>query len=71
MTKKDKVLKHLQKFKKITPLEALREYGTMRLGAIIFDLRKDYNIKTNMITVPTRFGNSTVAEYVYEGVILK
>ena len=71
MTKKDKVLKHLQKFKKITPLEALREYGTMRLGAIIFDLRKDYKIKTNMITVPTRFGNSTVAEYVYEGVILK
>ena len=48
MTKKQMVLEHLKKHKKITPLEALREYGSMRLGAIIFDLRKDYNIKTNM-----------------------
>lgn len=63
MTKKQAVLNHLLKFKKITPMEALREYGSMRLGAIIFDLRKKYNIKTNMIDVPTRFGNSTVAEY--------
>ena len=70
MTKKEMVLKHLQEHKKITPLEALREYGSMRLGAIIFDLRKEnHRIKTNMITVPTRFGNSTVAEYIYEGAI--
>ena len=41
MTKKEMVLKHLQEHKKITPLEALREYGSMRLGAIIFDLRKE------------------------------
>ena len=40
MTKKQAVLNHLLKFKKITPMEALREYGSMRLGAIIFDLRK-------------------------------
>ena len=54
MTKKEMVLKHLQEHKKITPLEALREYGSMRLGAIIFDLRKEnHRIKTNMITVPT------------------
>lgn len=68
MTKKDKVLKHLQKYKTITPKEAYFEYGSMRLGAIIFDLRKDYKIRTNRITVPTRFGNSTVAQYVYEGI---
>ena len=67
MTKKQMVLEHLKKHKKITPLEALREYGSMRLGAIIFDLRKDYNIKTNMIDVPTRFGNATVAEYEFIG----
>lgn len=69
MTKKQAVLEHLKRYKKITPLEALREYGSMRLGAIIFDLRKQYKIKTNMIDVPTRFGNSTVAQYEYEGEI--
>lgn len=63
MTKKEAVLNHLIKHKKITPLEALKEYGSMRLGAIIFDLRKDYNIKTNLIEVQTRFGSATVAEY--------
>lgn len=63
------VLEHLKKYKKITPLEALKEYGSMRLGAIIFDLRKDHNIETNMIDVPTRFGTSRVAQYVYKGAI--
>ena len=69
MTKKEMVLEHLKKFKTITPKEAYFEYGSMRLGAIIFDLRKHYKIKTKMIDVPTRFGNSTVAQYVYEGEI--
>lgn len=69
MTKKQAILKHLQKFKTITPKEAYFEYGSMRLGAVIFELRKDYKIRTNMIDVPTRFGNSTVAQYVYEGAI--
>lgn len=69
MTKKQAVLEHLKRYKKITPLEALKEYGSMRLGAIIFDLRKHYKIKTNMIDVPTRFGNSTVAQYEFEGEI--
>jgi len=69
MTKKDMILNHLKKYKTITPKEAYFEYGSMRLGAVIFELRKDYKIKTNMIDVPTRFGNSTVAQYVYEGAI--
>jgi len=68
MTKKERVLEHLKKYKKITPLEALQEYGSMRLGAIIFELRKEYKIKTNMIDVAGRFGNATVAEYEFEGV---
>lgn len=68
MTKKEMVLEHLKKYRKITPMEALKEYGSMRLGAIIFDLRKDYVIKTNMVAVPTRFGNATVAEYEFQGV---
>ena len=71
MTKKEKILNHLKKYRKITPLEALNEYGSMRLGAVIFELRKNYKIRTNLIDVPTRFGNSTVAQYVYEGAIAK
>ena len=70
MTKKQAVLEHLKKYKTITPKEAYFEYGSMRLGAIVFELRKHYKIKTNFIAVPTRFGNATVAQYEYEGEIL-
>lgn len=69
MTKKDMILNHLKKYKTITPKEAYFEYGSMRLGAVIFELRKDYKIKTNLIDVAGKFGNSTVAQYVYEGAI--
>lgn len=67
MTKKEMVLEHLKKYKTITPKEAYFEYGSLRLGSIIFDLRKRYKIKTNMIDVAGKFGNSTVAQYVFEG----
>lgn len=68
MTKKDMVLNHLKKYKNITPKEAYSDYGAMRLSAIIFELRKKHKIKTNLIDVAGKFGNSTVAQYVYEGV---
>ena len=71
MTKKQAILNHLKKYRKITPLEALKEYGSMRLGAIIFELRKEHKIKTNLIDVAGKFGNSTVAQYIYEGAIAK
>ena len=69
MTKTQAILKHLQKYKNITPKEAYYEYGSMRLGAIIFNLRKDYRIDTKIIDVPTRFGNARVAQYIYKGAI--
>lgn len=69
MTKKQLILEHLKKYRSITPLEALNEYGSMRLGAVIFELRKDYKIRTNLIDVAGKYGNSTVAQYVYEGAI--
>lgn len=40
MTQKDKVLQHLQEHGSITPLEALKEYDCMRLGARIYDLKR-------------------------------
>jgi hypothetical protein len=39
LTQSEKVLKHLQSGKTITPLEALGIYGVYRLGARIWDLR--------------------------------
>lgn len=70
MTKKDMILNHLKKYKTITPKEAYFEYGAMRLSAVIFELRKNHKIKTNPIDVAGKYGNSTVAQYVYEGAIL-
>lgn len=40
-TQKELILEHLQKQKKINPLEALRLYGCYRLGAIIFKLKRE------------------------------
>ena len=49
-TKQEKVLIHLQTYGSITPLEALNEYGSFRLGALIFNLRKEgHDITTNII----------------------
>ena len=69
MTKKELILEHLKKYRSITPKEAYFEYGSMRLGAVIFELRKKYKIRTNMIDVAGKYGNSTVAQYIYEGAI--
>jgi hypothetical protein len=46
------VLKHLQRNKQITPLEALNYYGVFRLGAVIFKLKKQgYNIVTERVFI--------------------
>lgn len=48
MTKKEKVLKHLQTYGTITSWQAFQEYGATRLSGIIFELRKEgYTISTN------------------------
>ena len=59
-----KVLSHLKSGKSITPLEALSEYGCFRLGARIYDLKKDgHPIHKQMVEVSTRDGTSRVAQY--------
>lgn len=40
-TQCDRIYNHMKEFGSINPLEALREYGCMRLAARIKDLRKD------------------------------
>lgn len=60
MSQKEMVLKHLKEGKEITPLEALKEYGSLRLGAIIFDLRKEgYNISTRLTNFKNKYGHTT------------
>lgn len=41
IAQKQTVLGHMRLYGPITPLEALKQYGIMRLGARIHDLEKD------------------------------
>lgn len=41
MSKQEKVKNHLNKGKSITAIDALKLYGSFRLSAIIFNLRKE------------------------------
>lgn len=68
MTQCEKVLRHLREFGTITPMDAIREYGCLRLGARICDLRRGgYPIKSRIITGRNRFGEVThYAEYSLE-----
>lgn len=67
MTQKEKILRHLEQFGSITPLEAQAEYAIMRLGARIKELRiAGYDIDTNIVYTRNRFGERTrYARYVY------
>ena len=51
MTKKQKILEYLKHGNSLTPLEALKMFGSFRLGAVIFELKKEgYNIQTTMVS---------------------
>lgn len=64
-TKKDMVKAALERGERLTPLDGLNRFGTMRLADIIFKLKKEgFAIVTNMVTIKDQFGNSVdVAEY--------
>lgn len=58
MTQCEKILRHLQDYGTITSLEAVNEYGIMRLASRICDLRKaGYEISGQMITSKNRYGD--------------
>lgn len=60
-SQKDLILAHIEKYGSITPLEAQRFYSCMRLGARIWDLRRDgYDIVSELVEVPTRNGGKAV-----------
>lgn len=63
-TQKDQILEHMEKFGSITPLEAQRLYGCMRLGARIWDLKHEgHEIVKEIVEVATRSGKAHVARY--------
>ena len=60
MTQRERILKYLDDFGSITPLEALADLGIMRLGARIYDLRKNgYPIVSETETSQNRYGQTT------------
>lgn len=69
MTQCERILRHLEDYGSITSLEAMSEYGIMRLASRINDLRKrGYPIVTETIGGTNRYGEATsYARYRVEG----
>ena len=69
MTQCERVLRHLKTYKKITPMEAMRDYGIMRLASRINELRKmGVSISSRTEKGKNRFGEDThYSVYYYEG----
>ena len=59
-SQRENILEYLEIGNKITPLEALYQFGCFRLSAVIFNLRQEgYNI----ITHKKKVDENTFAEY--------
>ena len=59
MTQNEMILRYLQDNGSITPLDAIREFGCLRLSARIADLRaKGHEIETEIQVSKNRYGNN-------------
>ena len=64
----NRVLSYLEEFGSITPLDALRDLSIMRLGARIWELKRNLptgtTISSDLVPIPNRWGQvSHVARY--------
>lgn len=60
MTQSERILRHLEIFGSITSLEAMRDYGIMRLASRVSDLKKDgLPVRTEFVRGKNRFGEPT------------
>lgn len=60
MTQCEKILRHMEDFGSITSLEAMQEYGIMRLASRISDLKKaGILIRKETVSGKNRYGEST------------
>lgn len=50
-TQEQKVLTHLYNSKTITDIQALKMYSIRRLAAIVHRLRRNVNIRTELVTI--------------------
>ena len=60
--KTQEILKYMQEGNTISSFEAFEMFGATRLSAVIFELRKKYNIKSIPATCIDRYG--TRCDYV-------
>ena len=59
MTQLERVIRHLRDYGSITSMEAVRDYGIMRLASRISDLRKaGMPIRVEMVSGKNRYGES-------------
>ena len=57
MTQCDMILRYMQDEGSITPWEAMKEFGCLRLGARIYDLRRrGVGIERTLVTDVNRYG---------------
>ena len=68
-TQCERVLKYMQDFGSITPVQAMTDLGVMRLAARISDLRgSGHRIERRMVTAKNRYNEAvSFAEYRLEG----
>lgn len=58
MTQNERVLRHLHDFGSITSLEAVTEYGILRLASRVHELRKSNNIIGQSVAAKNRYGET-------------
>lgn len=65
MTQEQRILDHLKNHQTITTMEAMYEYGVMRLASRINDLRRaGMDILTETVPVVNRYGETChIAQY--------
>ena len=65
MTQTERILRHMEACGSITPLEAMEDYGIMRLASRINELRREgVPIRREMVAGRNRFGEAvTFARY--------
>jgi len=62
LSQKNQVLKYIQKHGSITPIEALNNIGSFRLGARVYDLKQEGH---NIINL-NKSGNERFAKYAFD-----
>lgn len=69
MTQCETILRHMEEYGTITSLEAMQEYGIMRLASRITDLKKAGTpIRRDMVSQKNRYGETvTFARYSIAG----